>query len=207
MLSGIWGKKIGMTQVFSEKNTVVPVTVIDIGNWYITGLKTQEQDGYNAIQVGLIKEKFNNQPFLSEWTKKPKNYFQMLREINLQAKPEIPMEIGQAIDYASVLATGEHVNVFGMTKGKGFQGVVKRHGFRGGPASHGPRFGRWPGSISSYRSQGKVIKGKKLPGHMGVERRVMKNLEVIKIEANANIALVKGSVPGGSGALIYLQKA
>lgn len=207
MLSGVWGKKIGMTQVFSEKNMVVPVTVIDLDNWYVVDVKTKERDGYDAVQVGCSRKKYSNQPFSKDWTIKPKEYFEFIKEIKLDKQPEQPFEVGQSLDVSSVLTAGEMVNVFGTTKGRGFQGVVKRYGFSGGPASHGPRFGRWPGSISFMHSQGKVPKGKKLPGHMGVDRRVMKNLEVIKFENGAKIALVKGSVPGSSGSLVFMQKA
>ncbi|MGE0206615.1 MAG: 50S ribosomal protein L3 [Candidatus Babeliales bacterium] len=207
MLKGLWGKKIGMTQVFSKENIVVPVTVIDLDNWYVTNIKTNERDGYSAIQVGHLRKKYSDQPFSKDWLKQPKDYFVFLREIKLEKEPETPFEIGQALDITSVIEEGKNVDVFGITKGKGFQGVIKRHGFRGGPASHGPRFGRWPGSVSFMRSQGRVIKGKKLPGHMGVANRVMKNLEIIKIENGSKIALVKGSVPGNSGSLVFMQKA
>ena len=207
MLSGLWGKKIGMTQVFSKENMVVPVTVIDLDNWYITEIKTKNRDGYDAIQVGHLKKKYSDQPFANDWIKKPKTYFEFLKEIKLEKEPETSFEVGQALDINSVIQAGENVNVFGITKGKGFQGVVKRHGFSGGPASHGPRFGRWPGSIGFMHSQGKVMKGKKLPGHMGVDQRVMRNLKVIRIQDEAKIVLVKGSIPGSSGSLVFMQKA
>jgi len=207
MLNGIWGKKVGMTQVFSDKNTVVPVTVIDLNNWFITDIKTEARDAYNAVQVGSVRPKFQGQAFSKDWLKKPKTYFEMLREIKLDALPEQPFEVGQEIDAASLIESGQLVNVFGTTKGRGFQGVVKRHGFSGGSASHGPRFGRWPGSIGFMATQGKVIKGQKLPGQMGVDRRVMKKLEVVKIEKEPNIVLVKGSIPGHAGSFVFIQKA
>ena len=207
MLSGIWGRKIGMTQVFSEKNIVVPVTVIDLDDWYITDIKTKDRDGYDAIQVGCVRKRYKDASFSTEWLKKPKVYFAFLKEIKLEKQPEKPFEIGQILDVGSIIIPGETVNVFGITKGRGFQGVVKRYGFSGGPASHGPRLGRLPGAIGFMRSQGKVIKGKKLPGHMGVDQRVMKNLEVVKVEDEAKIALIKGSIPGSSGSLVFMQKA
>lgn len=208
MLNGIWGRKIGMTQVFSKENMVVPVTAIDFSNWYVTALKNSERDGYDAVQVGLVRKKYQDKPFSPEWLKDSKVYFAILREIKLQSLPEKPFEIGQKIDdfVLETLVAGNSVHAFGVTKGYGFQGVIKRHSFTGGRASHGPRFGRWPGSMSFMRSQGKVIKGKKLPGHMGVEQRVARNLEIIRIEQEAKIALIKGSVPGGSGSLIFMQK-
>ena len=207
MLSGVWGKKIGMTQVFSEKNKVVPVTVIDLDNWFITDVKTKDLDGYDAVQVGYLRKRYSTESFNKEWLKKPNAYFMFIKEIKLEKQPDSPFEIGNQVDSWTVLTVGESVNVFGTTKGRGFQGVVKRHGFKGGPASHGPRFGRLPGALSFMRSQGKVPKGKKLPGHMGVEHRVMKNLEIVKIENEAKVALVKGSIPGSSGSLVFMQKA
>jgi large subunit ribosomal protein L3 len=207
MLMGIWGRKIGMTQVFSQKNTVVPVTVIDFSNWFVMQIKTQDKDKYSAIQIGLVRKRFEGKPFDSVWLQDAKVYFQIIKEIQLKADPEMPFEVGQQLDAEAILQVGEQVNVFGTTKGRGFQGVVKRHNFSGGRASHGPRFGRWPGSLSFMRSQGRVIKGKKMPGHMGVDSRVMRNLEIIKVENASKVALVKGSVPGGSGALVFMQKA
>ncbi len=207
MLSGVWGKKIGMTQVFSEKNKVVPVTVIDLDNWFITNVKTKDRDGYDAVQVSYLRKRYFSQSFNKEWLKKPNVYFMFIKEIKLEKQPDSSFEIGNQVDSWTVLTPGESVNVFGTTKGRGFQGVVKRHGFKGGPASHGPRFGRLPGALSFMRSQGKVPKGKKLPGHMGVEQRVMKNLEIVKIENEAKVALVKGSIPGSSGSLVFMQKA
>ncbi len=206
MLRGVWGKKIGMTQFFSENDGVIPVTVINLADWIVTVIKNKQRDGYDAIQVGCKREKYADQAFSNEWLKKPKQYFGFLREIKV-ADANHGYEVGQSIDFGSALSIGEKVNVRGTTKGYGFQGVVKRHGFRGGSASHGPRFGRWPGSVGAFRSQGKVIKGKRLPGHMGCTQRVMRQLEVINIEPASRIALVKGSVPGSSGSLVFMQKA
>jgi len=205
MLKGIWGKKIGMTQIFSENNKVVPVTVIDIDHWVVTNHKFKERDGYDAVQVGSLRKKYCGKDFSQEWLKNTKKYFSVLREITLGDASQ-KFEIGP-LDFSSIVSVGEAVDVFGITKGHGFQGVVKRHGFTGGRASHGPRFGRIPGSLSFMRSEGKVIKGKKLPGHMGVDQRVMRNLEIIKIEPESNVVLVKGSVPGGSGSLVFIRKA
>ncbi|HEX2977786.1 MAG TPA: 50S ribosomal protein L3 [Candidatus Babeliales bacterium] len=204
MLNGIWGTKIGMTQVFSEQNKVVPVTVIDLNNWIISQVKTKDRDGYEAVQIGCLRERYAEEPFQIEWLKKKNKYFKYFREIALTEPGSY--QVGQPFDWAAVLAVGQKVDVFGMTKGRGFQGVVKRHNFRGGSASHGPRFGRWPGSMSFMRSQGRVIKGKKLPGHMGCDQRVMKHLEVIRVEQDAKLVLVKGSVPGGAGSLVFVQK-
>jgi large subunit ribosomal protein L3 len=205
MMKGLWGKKIGMTQVFSDEQKVVPVTVIDLADWYITQVKTKENDGYSAVKVGNVKSKYAGQPFSSEWLREPRKYFSAFKEIPLQEE-STEFIVGQLADIA-IIAKGDNVDVFGITKGAGFQGVVKRHGFAGGRASHGATFGRYPGGLSFMRSRGRVIKGKRMPGHMGTEQRVMKNLEVIKIEPDARVVLVKGSIPGKSGSLVYVRKA
>ncbi len=204
MISGIWGKKLGMTQVF-EDDRVVPVTVIDVSNWVVTGIKTQEKDGYNAIQVGCLRKRFAGQKALASWMKKPQTYFGEIREIPVTELPQ-NIAMGQSVDFYGEIRKGDHVNVFGITKGRGFAGVVKRHRFRAGPSSHGDTMGKNPGSLSFMRSQGRVIKGKRLPGHMGVDQRVMKNLDVVKVENNGPVILVKGSVPGHAGSLLFIQR-
>lgn len=205
MLRGLWGRKIGMTQVFSENQKVVPVTVIDLANWYITQIKTKERDGYDAIQLGCVKDRYSSHDFSNEWLKEPNKYFSFFKEVPVSENLS-DVVVGQSIDVSTVLNMGDNVDVFGTTKGSGFQGVVKRHGFAGGRASHGATFGRFTGSLSFMRSRGRVIKGKKMPGHMGDVRRVMKNLKVIKIEPNARVVLVKGSIPGKSGSLVFVRK-
>lgn len=205
MSKSIIGKKIGMTQVFSENDKVIPATAIDLNNWLVTNIKSKEKDGYDAVQVGLVRNKYVGQQFSSNWVKEPMHYFYVMREIETHEKLK-DATVGQPVDFCSLLQVGDNFDVFGTTKGHGFQGVVKRHNFTGGRASHGPRFGRIPGSLGFMRSQGRVIKGKKLPGHMGDKQRVMKNLKVVRIESEANIILVKGSIPGGSGSLIFMRK-
>ncbi len=204
MVSGIWGKKVGMTQVFIN-DKVVPVTVVDVGDWFVTGIKTTEKDGYNAVQVGCLKKRHRDEKFVGSWLKKLGQYFTFVREIRLDNIPE-SISAGQKIDYYNQFKEGEFVDVVGTTKGHGFAGVVKRWGFTGARASHGAKMGRRPGSISFMRSQGRVIKGKKLPGHMGVEQRIMKNLPVVKVENDGPIILVKGSVPGHAGSLLFIRK-
>ena len=153
MILGIWGKKLGMTQVF-DQDQVVPVTVIDVSDWVVTGTKTQERDGYNAIQVGCLRKRFAGQKALASWFKKPQQYFGEIREIPVK---EIPANIakGQVADFYGEIQKGDQVNVFGITRGRGFAGVVKRHRFRGSPASHGSTMGKNPGSLSFMRSQGR----------------------------------------------------
>jgi large subunit ribosomal protein L3 len=205
-MTGVLGRKIGMTQIFRENGQLVPVTAIDLAGWYVIGTKTQERDGYVALQVGLPAKKYQKMAFSPEWIKQPNRYFSFIKEVPFAAQESAPT-IGAEANFAQLLQAGEHVNASGTTKGRGFQGVVKRHGFSGGPASHGPRFGRWPGSLAGHRSQGHVAKGKKLPGHMGVDRRSVLNLEIIKVEPENNVVFVKGSMPGHAGSLVFLRKS
>lgn len=205
MIRGLWGKKIGMTQVFSEEQKVVPVTVIDISQWFITQVKTLQNDGYDALKMGRIKDKYAAQEFSQDWLKEVSKYFSDIKEVRLDEPTDA--QVGQLSDVSTILAQGDNVDVFGITKGAGFQGGVKRHGFAGGRASHGSTLGRHPGSLSFMRSRGRVIKGKRMAGHMGTDRRMMKNLEVVKIEPEARVILVKGSVPGKSGSLVFVRKS
>jgi large subunit ribosomal protein L3 len=206
-MKGLWGKKIGMTQVFAE-NKVVPVTVIDVAHWYITNVRTQERDGYNAVQVACLRDRYQNTPFETNWIKSPKKYFSFVREINVEADPAtLNLEVGKPADVLAGVQEGQKVDVFGTSKGRGFCGVVKRHGFTGGGASHGSRMGDRPGSLSYMRSQGRVPKGKKLPGHFGDESKFVSNLKVINVRPEQNVILLKGAVPGGSGSLIFIRKA
>jgi len=205
MVTGLWGKKIGMTQIF-KNDKVVPITVIDTSNWFITQIKKQEPDGYNALQVGYLRTKFSGKPFDSAWLKKPSKFFSDIKEIRLKNPVDQEVAVGNIADASAVIAEGNLVDIFGITKGCGFAGAVKRHGFKGGAASHGDKTGRRTGSLSFMRSEGRVIKGKRLPGHMGTKQRAMKNLEIIQIDRNANIIAVKGSVPGKPGSLVYVSK-
>lgn len=204
MAAGFWGKKLGMTQLFTQ-DKVVPVTAIDVSQWVVTNVKTQERDGYGALQIARIKDRFAKAEFSHEWLKNLKKYFSFVREI-----PNISQltteQIGQPIDARTLVAIGDKVDVVGITIGRGFQGVIKRHGFGGPPGSHGSCMGRRPGASSSYRSQGRVIKGKKFPGHMGAVNRMMKNLEVVRIEEGSQVVFIKGSVPGKAGALLSIVK-
>lgn len=206
MVYGLWGKKIGMTQVFSADHKIVPVTAIDVANWYVTQVKTKERDGYSAVQLGCLKKQHYGQKFSPEWLRSPKKYFAVLREVHCADSTEAFAVGEQPADITAFLEEGSLVDVFGVTAGKGFQGVVKRWDFAGGGASHGNRMGRTPGALEGQTSCGRVAKGKKMPGHMGGKRRVMKNLEVMKIESSANVVFVKGSIPGKSGSLVFVRK-
>ncbi len=205
MAAGIWGKKIGMTQVFTE-NKVIPVTAIDIANWVVTNVKTEARDGYNAVQVGRLRDRYVQKEFNADWLKKTNEYFSFVKEISVtdDVSSYVP---GNAMDFKAFLTQGDNVDIVGRTKGHGFAGCVKRHGFTGGVASHGSDLGRKPGSSSSYRSQGRIIKGKKFPGHMGTINQMMRNLEIVKIDADANIILVKGSVSGKAGSLLSIRNS
>lgn len=205
MIGRIYGKKIGMTQIFLDE-AVIPVTAIDLGNWIVTGFKTQERDGYIAVQVGCLRDKYAKKTFQPEWLKKLKTYFRLVKEIKMDQADET-LQIGQSLDFRNFVAQGDTVHVTGTTKGRGFQGGVKRHGFGGLPATHGSTMHRRTGSVGHMRSQGRVIKGKRLPGHYGVDQRVLKNLEVVQIEKDAPVILVKGSVPGYAGSFVFITKA
>lgn len=207
MNAGLWGKKIGMTQVF-DGDIVVPVTAIDVTGWIVFGFKTVERDGYNALIIGLVKDRYASQSFTKEWTKSSKRYFSVVREVKT-SQDASSFVLGEKIAFHKDLEIGSEVDVFALTKGCGFAGVVRRHGFTGGKASHGSTMGKRPGSMGGARMQGKIIKGKKLPGHMGVVQRMMSGLKVIRVvEKNDQpVVLVKGSVPGKAGSLVYIRKA
>lgn len=205
MMTSVWGKKIGMTQLFVG-DKVVPVTAIDVSNWLVTNIKTKERDGYDAVQVGLLKKRFQQKPFAQEWIKKLTTYFGVVREVTVE-NVALELTIGQPIDLTAIMAEGNRLNVTGTTIGRGFQGTMKRHDFNGSPGSHGSTIGRRPGSLGFMRSRGRVIKGKRLPGHMGDVTRVTKNLEVVKFEQDARVVLVSGSIAGKSGSLVFIKKA
>jgi large subunit ribosomal protein L3 len=204
MVGGFWGRKIGMTQLFSG-NKVVPATVIDISSWYVTDIKTQERDGYHAVQVGKVKKRYGTEEFSLAWLKDKKVYFSFVREIPLQ-KPAEGLEIGKQADFYTLFNEGDAVDVSGITKGNGFAGVVRRYNYKGGRGSHGCTQGRTPGAIGGLTRSGKVIKGKGLPGHMGVKKRTMQGLEVVKVLKDDNAIVIKGSIPGKAGSLVFVRR-
>ena len=205
MVTGFWGRKIGMTQIFAN-DQAIPVTAIRTGSWIVMFLKTKERDGYDAVLVGCLKNRHLDKPFLTEWLKKPRAYFSLTREVKLNGPVE-NMDIGTVFDATTVVAEGDCVDVIGTTKGIGFTGVVKRYNFGGPPGSHGSTMGKRPGSIGSLTACGKVIKGKKMPGHAGNERCTIKNLEIVKIGLeDGSVVLVKGSVPGKTGSPVFVRK-
>ncbi len=206
MVATLLGRKLGMTQVWSEDDKLLPVTVIEAGPCVVTQVKTDKRDGYRAVQIGFgeVKAKRLNKPMAGHFAKsnvEPKRY---LAEIRLGDGDEI--KLGQVLTVES-LADAKRVSVSGVSKGKGFAGVMKRHNFKGGPGGHGSHFHRAPGSIGQCATPARVFKGMKLPGHMGSEKVTVRNLEVVKIDLEQNLLLVKGAVPGGKNALLTIRMA
>ncbi len=201
-MKGILGTKVGMTQIW-KNDKVVPVTVVLAGPCPVVQRKTPDTDGYSAVQLGFgeTRKKTLNKPLLGHLEKakaSPVRYLREFRDYSVD---------GDTVT-AEIFAEGEKVDVTGMTKGRGFTGVMKRWNFQGGPASHGAKkWHRRGGSIGARKTPGRVIKGKKMPGHYGTERVTTQNLEVIEVRAGENILLIKGAIPGSNGALIVIKQA
>ncbi len=195
-----------MTQVYSETGELVPVTVIEAGPCPVVQVKRAETDGYNAIQIGFgsKKEKNTSNGAMGHFKKAGVAPLRHLREIRLDAEPEA--EAGSSLT-VEIFEGEAKVDVIGTTKGRGFQGVVKRWNFKGGPASHGSMFHRRGGSYGMCQWPGRVIKGKKMPGQFGTDRRTVQNLKVVKLLPEKNLILVKGSVPGATGSTVLVRKA
>ena len=205
MKKGIIGRKVGMTQIFDEKGNVIPVTVIEAGPCVVAQVKTVEKEGYNALQLGFgeVKTKHMNKPEMGHFAKSKIDNKKHLREFRLE---EISYNVGDEIK-ADIFAAGDAVDITGTSKGKGFQGVIKRHGQHRGPMGHGSMYHRRPGSMGATSTPGRVFKGKKLPGHMGMETVTIQNLEVVRVDLDKNVILVKGSVPGAKGAILKIKSA
>ncbi|MCL2858969.1 MAG: 50S ribosomal protein L3 [Oscillospiraceae bacterium] len=206
MEKGLIGKKIGMTQIFNEKGAVIPVTVIETGPCTVVQIKGIENDGYNAIQLGFVdvKEKHVVKPIKGHFNKaklSPKKHLREFRVDNIEN-----YKVGNELK-ADLFQADESVDVQAISKGKGFQGVIKRHGQHRGPMAHGSMYHRRPGSMGACATPSRVLKGKKLPGHMGVETVTIQNLKVIKVDLDKNIILVKGSVPGPKGAILKIKSS
>lgn len=202
----ILGKKLEMTQIF-EGDNIVPVIIIQAGPCKVVQKKTKEKDGYNAIQVGFeeIKESKLNKPELGHFQKNKISPLRYLKEVRLQDISQIA--VGDEIK-VDIFKKGDLVNISGISKGKGFQGVVKRYGFKGGPASHGAKqWHRRPGSIGASSDPSRVFKGKKMPGRMGRERVTIRNLTIVDIDTENNLLLVKGSVSGAKGSLLLIEES
>lgn len=204
-MKAILGKKIGMTQVFTEDGKLVPVTVVEAGPCVVLQKKTVETDGYEAVQVGYgqAKEKNVNKPMMGQFKKvnvKPTKY---LREFRMDGAE---LEVGSEYK-ADVFENGEKVDVSGTSKGKGFLGVIARWGQHRGPMTHGSRYHRRPGSMGACASPAKVMKGKRLPGRGGNEKVTVQNLEVVRVDADKNLMLIKGAIPGAKGGLVSIKKS
>jgi len=206
MVAGIWGRKVGMTQIFA-KDKVIPVTIVDVNHWVVTNIKTKEVDGYNALQVACVRKRYRNEKHSIDWIKKPKKYFSFIKNIPAEDNVSSEVIIGQPVNFYSEFIKGSKVDVFGKTKGCGFAGVVKRHKFGGPPGSHGHTMGKRPGSIGSIAACGKVVKGKKMPGHLGNQQRAMKNLEIIEMKKDEKVLFIQGSIPGKAGTFVFIRKA
>ena len=206
MKKTIIGKKIGMTQIFDEEGKVIPVTVIEAGPCVVAQVKSVETDGYNAIQLGFgeVKESKVNRPEKGHFAKANIAAKKHLREFRVDEVESY--KVGDEIK-ADTFEKGDKIDVQGTSKGKGFQGVIKRHGQSRGPMGHGSMYHRRPGSMGPTSTPGRVFKGKKLPGHMGVETVTIQNLEVVKVDLDKNVILVKGSVPGAKGAVLKIKSS
>ncbi|MFH1783942.1 MAG: 50S ribosomal protein L3 [bacterium] len=205
MIKGILGQKLGMTQVFSEKGKIIPVTVIKVGPCVVVNKRTKDENGYEALQIGFgdIKDKNLNKPQKGYFTKKNVAPKRILKEFRTQGIDEYT--IGQELR-ADIFKEQEFVDVSGISKGKGFQGVIKRWGFSGGKASHGSMHHRAPGSIGQSSDPSRVFKGVKMPGHQGHVQKVVYKLQVVKVDAENNLLMIRGSVPGPRNSFVVVKR-
>lgn len=206
MKKAILGTKLGMTQIFAEDGKVVPVTVVEAGPCVVTQRKTVDTDGYEAVQVGFgdVREKLLNKPQKGHFKKADTANKKYVRELRLEDCSAY--NVGDEIK-ADVFAAGDKVDVSGISKGHGFAGPMKRHGMHRGPMTHGSKSKRVSGSMGMCSNPGRVLKGKKLPGHMGVVKVTIQNLEVVKVDAEKNLILVKGAIPGAKGGLVTVRNS
>ena len=209
MKKAILARKIGMTQVFAENGEIVPVTVLHAGPCVVVQKKTMENDGYSAVQVGFLDARQNvrgnyyvNKPIKGHYDKVKVTPKKFLREFKLEDAESY--EVGAEIK-ADVFVPGDKVDVTGVSKGKGFQGAIKRHGQGRGPMSHGSKYHRGLGSLGAGTSPGRVMKGKRMPGHMGHKRITVQNLTIVRADADKNLILVKGAVPGPRGTMVTIK--
>lgn len=202
---GLIGRKVGMTQLFNERGEVIPVTIIEAGPCTVTELRSTQRDGYTAVQLGFgtNKESRFTRPVLGQFKKRNLPPSRHLREFRVDSIEGL--EVGQNLD-VSIFEKGLRVDIQGVTKGRGFAGVVKRHKFVAGHASHGPTAGKQPGSIGASAYPSRVIKGKRLPGRMGGVNLTIKNLEVVGVDAEQNVLMVRGAVPGPTNGLVVVKK-
>jgi large subunit ribosomal protein L3 len=208
--AGILGKKLGMTQVFSEDGTSIPVTIIQAGPCYVVGMRDREQHGYSAVQLGFEPKKMQrvSKPVGGTFTAAGKGAFYHVREIRCENDDARPGSLGDEVKVGDVFQQGQFVDVSGVSVGKGFQGVVKRHGMKGQPATRGTHENRrHVGAIGCRKFPGRVFKNKRMPGRMGNSKVTVQNLEVVGVRAEENLILVKGGVPGARGGLVVVKNA
>ena len=206
MKKAILATKVGMTQIFNEDGSLIPVTVLQAGPCVVTQVKTAENDGYSAVQVGFVdkREKLVNKPLKGHFDKAGVSYKRYVREFKLEDAEGYA--VAQEIK-ADVFAAGDKIDATAISKGKGFQGAIKRHGQSRGPMTHGSKFHRHAGSNGSASDPSKVFKGKKMPGQMGNKQVTIQNLEVVKVDAENNLLLVKGAVPGPKKSLVKIKES
>ena len=205
MKKAILATKVGMTQIFNEDGVLTPVTVLQAGPCVVTQVKTVENDGYSAVQVGFVdkREKLVNKPLKGHFDKAGVSYKRYVRELKLEDAESYAL--AQEIK-ADIFAAGDKIDVTAISKGKGFQGAIKRHGQHRGPMAHGSKFHRHAGSNGACSDPSKVFKGKKMPGQMGHKKITIQNLEVVRVDADKNLLLVKGEVPGPKKALVTVKE-
>ena len=205
MKKAILATKVGMTQIFNEDGLLIPVTVLQAGPCVVTQVKTEDNDGYAAVQVGFgeIREKLVNKPEKGHFEKAGVDVKRFLKEFRFDNAAEY--QVGQEIK-ADIFAAGDHIDATAISKGKGFQGAIKRHGQSRGPMAHGSKYHRHAGSNGAASDPSKVFKGKKMPGHMGAKRITVQNLEIVKVDAENNLLLVKGAVPGPKKSLVTIRE-
>lgn len=206
MKKAILAKKVGMTQIFNEDGVLTPVTVLEAGPCVVTQVKTVENDGYSAVQVGFVdkKEKNVNKPMKGHFAKAGVSCKRYVKELKLENAEEF--SVADEIK-ADVFAVGDKIDASAISKGKGFQGAIKRHGQSRGPMAHGSKYHRHAGSNGACSSPSKVFKGKKMPGHMGAKKITIQNLEVVRVMADDNVILVKGAVPGPKKCLVTIKES
>lgn len=205
MIQGLIGKKVGMTQVYDETGSVVPVTVLEVGPCVVTQVRTEETDGYNAVQLGLVERTVPRKLSKAEVGHLKKNGLAPMRHLReFKVSEGTQVNVGDQL-LVSHFSPKQKVTVSGISQGKGFQGVIKRHGFGGGRETHGSHFQRAPGSIGQCSTPSRVFPGKRLPGQMGNQQVTVKNLEVVQVIEDKNLLLVKGAVPGSKGGLVTIR--
>lgn len=206
MIKEVFGKKLGMTQLFNDNDEVVAVSVIAVEPNVVTQLRTTDTDGYEAVQLGFgaIKEHKVNKPMAGHFKKQGAPARRYLREVRVDAASD--HKVGEEVGLCAFVDV-KKVDITGISKGKGFAGVMRRYGFAGGPGGHGAHFHRAPGSVGQCATPSRVFKGVRLPGHMGCDRVTVKNLEVVRIDEESNVILVKGAIPGGKNGIVRIRMA